>query len=171
VPKYDADNEFAISLTGGIKNVLIDATDEEEVEQYFDKDFGMFNARLAYNRRVSHKSSFGAGFDITYDGTAKGQANLSAIRGDTLDVSTIDFWSLGVFGGYTLIVDRFEVPIQIGYYVLRKEIPGQTPDLYQRLGLNWYFFRNTYAGISIRFYDFGAADWIEWTVGHRWRWG
>jgi hypothetical protein len=171
VPKYDSDNRFILALAGGVKNVLYDATDEEEVKHYADKDFGMLNARLAYDRQISHKSAFGGGFDITYDGTVEGQVRVSELRGDTLDVSNIDYWSVGVFGGYTLIVDRFEVPIQLGYYVLRKEIPGQTPDLYQRLGLNWYFLKNTHVGIQIRFYDFGKADWIEWTLGQKWHWG
>jgi hypothetical protein len=41
----------------------------------------------------------------------------------------------------------------------------------RRLGLNWFFLKNTSAGISICFYDFGKADWIEYTIGQRWRWG
>ena len=72
--------------------------------------------------------------------------------------------------GYELVMHRASVPIQLGYYLLRTDIPGQLPALYQRLGIKYRIIGDFSAGIYIRFYDYGKADWIEWTLGKRWRW-
>ncbi len=55
----------------------------------------------------------------------------------------------------------------VGSYVWRGRTDDQVPKLYQRLGLRFLLTDHWFAGLGIRFFDFGKADFIEWTVGYR----
>ncbi len=60
--------------------------------------------------------------------------------------------------------------VHVGYYAWRGRDDDELPSLYQRLGTKFHITENFFAGMNIRFFSFGRADWIEWTVGYRFRW-
>ena len=112
----------------------------------------------------------GGGLDLSYDGTLSAVAYVNGVTDEPVELPFGDKIGLGVMGSFEWVIARMSVLLQPGYHVIRKEVKGQTPPLYQRAGVKYHIFPNTFAGIYIKAYNFSVADYIEWTIGHRIKW-
>ena len=79
-----------------------------------------------------------------------------------------DYLQLGVFISYEFVLNNFSIIVQPGYRVIRNEYEGMPPDFYQHLG-GKYHIHDLILGIAIRAVDFGTAEYIEWSIGYRFR--
>jgi len=110
------------------------------------------------------------GIDIGHQGATEAEVDASRPEEETPELDFLDHGFIGIFAGYEQVVHRWSLLVQVGYYVAREEFDGQTPDLYQRLSVKYYFLKNTFAGLGVKFYEFSRAENLEWAIGQRWRW-
>lgn len=170
IPEYKKDHEFYFSASLGSKQVTYDTTNTNLDSKYYDINYAMATVSFAYQRQIGHKVKFGGGLDINYDGTVDAQIDIIDGEIDQVIHPLSDKLGIGIVGTFEWVIARMSIIAQPGYHILRKEIEGQTPPMYQRLGVKYHFLPNTFAGIYIKAYNFSVADYIEWTVGHRIKW-
>jgi hypothetical protein len=77
---------------------------------------------------------------------------------------------LSVYPSYELVVNRLSIIVQPGFYVYRKKTTELTPAFYQRVGVKYHFYKNYYAGINLRAYQYHISDFIEWNIGRTIKW-
>jgi len=58
---------------------------------------------------------------------------------------------------YELVIDDISAMFGLGVY-LKGEAAGQLKKMYQRLGVKYHFLDHFFAGVNLRFFDFGKAD-------------
>jgi len=170
VPKYKAEWEWYASLAGGVKQIEVDTTNTGLSDKYLDENFGVCVISSAILRQISYKSKFGLGLDFIYDGSTNAQIDVSDGEPSPVNVPFTDKLSVGIYGSYELVMNKVSLAIHPGFYVLRKEIEGQSPVFYQRIGLKYNFWEGMFAGIFVRASNFSKAEFIEWTLGYSLRW-
>ncbi len=139
----------------------------EKPHETFGLNFLMANLHLGYNYEVNRRLKLGGGIDLVYDGT-NGQQE-AAISGtlDKRDVPFRDKIGLSVFIGGESAVDKLSIITTLGYMVAQNRFDSSTPAFEQRLGFKYHFYKNVFAGVNIRAYNFKAAKAIEFNVGMR----
>lgn len=170
VPPYEKNWELILTGSAGIRNMAVDLRADTLVGKYFDEDFLIFNITAAAARQLGHMPKVAAGIDVAYDESVKRLVDLA--DGERDDAPAVDFGdhlSLSGFAGYEHVAGRGSLLLQLGYTFLRKDVKGQVPKFYQRLGLKYHVFRNTFLGINVRFQEFSRANNLEFTLGQRWR--
>jgi hypothetical protein len=168
--------ELATTLAFGVRNLSLDLRDNPDYARYLTKNYAVANLMLTASRQFSYMSRYDLGLDLDYDETVPDVVALEALRAgeEAASVGFIDKLGLGVFAGYEHVVARANLIIQLGYSVLRKEVPdlngndARLPRFYQRLGLKYHVFDDVFLGLNVRFHDFSAADNLEFNVGYRW---
>lgn len=171
VPPYEKNWEIILTGSGGIRNIAADLRGDTLVGEYLNEDFLIVNITAAAARQLGHMPKVTAGLDFAYDESVDRLIDLADGERDgqpTADFS--DHLSLGLFAGYEHVAGRGSLVIQVGYMILRKDVEGQVPKSYQRLGLKYHVFRNTFLGINVRFQEFSRANNLEFTLGQRWQW-
>lgn len=170
IPKYDDDNEFFFAVSFGSKQIEYDTSRPGLDQRYYDVNYLMTTLSFVYHRQLNHSIKVGGGLDLSYDGTLSAVAYVNGVTNEPVELPFSDKIGLGVMGSFEWVIARMSVLLQPGYHVIRKEVKGQTPPLYQRAGVKYHIFPNTFAGIYIKAYNFSVADYIEWTIGHRIKW-
>ncbi len=167
---YPGNWELALSGAGGFKNVTVPTETPSLEDTDRRKDFATANVNATFYRQFYSKGKIATGLDVTYDGSAN--ARIDEVNGEVVESigDSTDKMALGWFGGYEHVIHRFNLFVHVGYYVWRGRDDDELPSLYQRIGLKYHITENFFAGMNIRFIDFGKADWIEWTAGYRLRW-
>ncbi len=183
IPKYSGKWEYIALIAGSSKQLGFEVVDNFDTT-YVAETYGIITLSTGVNRQISYKVKFGAGLDLSYDGSYnsyisyennKTTARLNAGNGNKLAV--------GAYGSFELVVNKLSVIIQPGWYIYREEwkvpeepsegisIPRRKPGgSYQRIGLKYHIFNNVFAGINVRAYNFSIADYIEWNIGYRVQW-
>lgn len=173
IPVYKREWEWVILLAPSWKQLAFAYT----IEGNPDTMAAVFNYPIvslssSFNRQISHKVKFGAGFDITYN-----QAYGSDIYLDGNNVpvkapfNTADKMLIGVFPSFELVLNQFSFVAQPGFYVYQKNFEGvDVPTTYQRVGIKYHFYDHFILGVNIRAYNFSKADFIEWLIGYRIKW-
>ena len=117
-------------------------------------DYGAYTLAFYATKPVTEKSRFSAGFDAFYQ-----LANLAMAEKDTsiFDPSNkLNNVQLGVRLGYELVVGKFALPYEMGYYVFNK-----TPDIgdfYHRLGLRYYVNKHFIVNYCLKSHWFVANN-------------
>lgn len=168
LPPFESRWEVLVAGGGGINNINFDTENPDVIEKYKNVDFLVLNLQMGLNRQVGHMSKLGGGLDVTYDESIGAQ--IDVVDGEVNDVSTStsDKLALGLWGGYEQVIDRGSILLQLGYQVARKDFEGSLPRFYQRLGVKFHVFRNTFVGVNVRFHEFSKADYLEFNIGQRW---
>ena len=174
IPKYQDDNELILTFMGGSRNVVVNIPNDEIWNEYVGDNFAVLDLSVGYHRQTGWRSKWGGGVELLYDESMT--AAIDAEDGSVSDVSSSfgDKLGLGFFGGYEQVLHRAGLVVQLGYTVLRKDIEDN-PDVsqgarfYQRLGLKYHIWTNTFVGLNVHFHDFSRADYLEFNVGHRWK--
>lgn len=170
IPEYQKESEFYVFLAMSSKQVSLDTTNTGLKDKYYDVNYAMATVSVGRQWQISHKVKFGAGADLNYDGTMDAQYDIQDGEVNQITHSFGEKLGVGVFASFEWVIGRLSVIAQPGYHVLRKEFEGQTPASYQRAGIKYHLWDDIFAGVNIRAYDFGVADYIEWTLGYRMKW-
>ncbi|GJM63622.1 acyloxyacyl hydrolase [Persicobacter diffluens] len=166
--------EVNVGLNFSSKQIDFSTTSDGEPVDPDDKfaniDYLAINLTANWMKRVTQKSKFGVGLDLTYDESINAQVEYNS-EGElekAPEASNADKFSLGGYVGYELVLDRLSLLMNAGAYILRKDdYPGVKPVMYQRIGLKYRFYDNIFAGVYVRAYHFSVADYLEWQIGYR----
>ncbi|TLX74688.1 acyloxyacyl hydrolase [Labilibacter sediminis] len=173
IEKYEQNAELAMHIGLGARQLKYDTTKYEGLkDQYQDIAYPLVNISAAYLKQISWKNKFGAGVDISYDGSRNAEIRVKedGTAEKTKEGSLSDKITLGVYGTYEFTIDRLSISSYLGAFVFRKEVPNQLPRLYQKFGFKYHFKNDMYSGILVRAHDFSVADFIEWNIGYRLKW-
>jgi lipid A 3-O-deacylase PagL len=170
IPKYSKEYEWLIRVFGGAKNITFDSTSVDIIEKYEGVSFPVFGISSTLNKQITHKSKFGIGMSISYDGSVSTQIAVDNNELEVIHTSIGEKIQLSIYPSYELVINRFSVIVQPAFYIYRTEFKNQTPAFYQRIGFKYHFTHNLFAGITLRSYSFSAADFIEWNIGYRVKW-
>lgn len=170
IPVYEKENEWLISVFGGIKNVIFEDATIDVIEKYEGLNFSVFGISTLFNKQVSYKSKLGIGMSVSYNGAQDAQVAVENNELDALDSPFSDKLQVSIYPSYELIVNKVSLILQPAFYLYRKNLKNNTPVFHQRIGLKYYFSDNFFAGITLRDYDFQTSDFIEWNVGYRIKW-
>lgn len=117
------------------------------------------------DKKFTRSSALQAGVDVFISPMYKNEIEYMAVAFPELDVdSDLNSTRIGLFAGYELFINRLSFEGQLGFYVL-DEYKANTA-LYQRLGLKYYFYKNVFAGASLKTH-FSKAEAMEFSVGVR----
>jgi len=169
VPDFRRKNEWLLSGFGGTKNVIFDTVNIDILEKYEGVFFPVFGLSAGYNRQISYKSKIGFGMTISYDGSVNAQVAIEENELDPVDSQFIDKVQLSIYPSYELVINSLSLVLQPAFYIYRKEFADQSPAFFQRIGLKYYLSDNLYMGVILRDYAFHVSDYIEWTIGYRFR--
>jgi hypothetical protein len=169
-PKFKPEDEFLISVFGGVKNVVYDSLNIDLAEKYEGIFFGVFGISATYNKQISFKSKIGLGMTFSYDGSL--DAQLAIEDGDLEQVNGPigNKLQVSIYPSYELVVNKLSLILQPAFYLYRKKLKNQSPTFHQRIGLKYHFTKNLFIGITLRDYAFHVSDYIEWNVGYRIKW-
>ncbi len=139
--------EFTIMYAGGIK---AKSQDENNVRYY--------NSTLSavVSKQTSIKRSFGLGIDAFKNDF------ITDFVDDTVQLSEFDKTSYAIIGSTDMIVNKFRMAVQLGFYVYRA-VDYSIP-FYERVAMRYYFLPNMFANVSIKAHAFKAQN-IEWGIG------
>lgn len=169
VPEFRRKNEWLLSGFGGTKNVIFDTVNIDVLEKYEGVFFPVFGLSAGYNRQISYKSNIGFGITVSYDGSVNAQVAIEENELDPVDSPFIDKVQLSIYPSYELVINKLSITLQPAFYIYRKEFANQSPAFFQRIGIKYYLSDNLYMGVILRDYAFHVSDYIEWTIGYRFR--
>lgn len=146
--KKTLDLDVALSL--GIK----------DMSQQFGKSFMVYAFYANLFKRVSWKSKFGGGVDLTYDASDK---YIYEWEGQEYD-SDLQFLKPGINLAYQLLMGNLSFVVNFGVYLSAKEM--SEGNLYQRLTLRYLFTDNLFANIALST-NWGKAEYIGFGIGYQ----
>jgi hypothetical protein len=171
VAGYLKEWEWIALIAPSMRQVAFEYVDEvgDTIATAFD--YGILSFSTSINRQISHKVKFGAGADISYN-TAYG-ADTVMVNGipEKAPYTSGEKILIGVYPSFELVMGKFSILAQPGFYVYQTEIDGYlSPSTYQRVGMKYHFWDHLVVGINIRAINFSVADFIEWNIGYRIKW-
>jgi len=125
-----------------------------------------YHIGLYADKRIGRKSALQLGTDVFFSRYLRDYIKYAVVakpNGQIVDPN-VDYKRIGVFVGHELFINKLSVETQVGYYVYKPfdyEI-----DLYQRVGLKYYTYKNCFTGIGLKTHG-GRAEAIELTLGIR----
>lgn len=125
-----------------------------------------YHIGLAVDKRLGRKSALQLGTDVFFSLYLKEYIRYMSVAYPDrpyLDPNT-DYKRIGIFLGHELFINRLSVETQLGVYVYKPY--DYESDLYQRLGMKYYFTKNLFAGIALKTHG-GRAEAIEAGIGAR----
>ncbi|MDA3906244.1 MAG: acyloxyacyl hydrolase [Bacteroidales bacterium] len=170
IPIYKKENEWLISVFGGVKNVIFDSVNIGIIEKYEGVNFPVFGVSTTFNRQIGYKSKIGIGMSFSYNGTVNAQVAVDDNELEAVEGPFGDKLQVSIYPSYELVIDKFSLILQPAFYIYRKTLKNQSPVFHQRIGVKYHFSNNFFAGITLRDYKFHVSDFIEWNVGYRIKW-
>lgn len=127
-----------------------------------------YHIGLYTDKRIGRKSALQLGTDIFFSRYLQDYIKFVTVafpkdHKSFTDPNT-DYKRIGLFAGHELFINTLSIETQIGYYIYKPfdyEI-----DIYQRLGLKYYIYKNLFSGISLKTHG-GRAEALEFTIGVR----
>lgn len=133
----------------------------KDMTQSVGKRFMVYASHIDIMKRVSYKSKFGIGIDLTADLSDK-----YFLDSDNTQENSYSYIKTGISGGYELLISRMSILINIGFYVggkIRKH-----GDAYQRFTLKYRINDNFTTNLALNTHA-GTADFIGIGLGYRLR--
>lgn len=171
IPKYKKEWEYIALIAPSMRQVAFEYIDDNGDTLAKAFDYGIVSFSTSFNRQISHKVKFGAGFDISYN-TAYG-AQMKLVDGipEKAPYDPADKILVGVFPSFELVLGKMALIAQPGFYIYQQDVSGfETPTTYQRIGVKYHFWDHLVLGLNLRAFNFSKADFIEWFVGYRIKW-
>jgi len=170
IPEYANENEWLVTIFGGLKNMVFDSANIDIKEKYEGAYFPVIGFTTAINRQISYKSKVGFGFALAYNSSLNAQVAIENNDLEAVAGPAGEKLQLSVFPSYELIINKLSIIIQPSFYVYRKKIENQSPVFHQRIGLKYHFTNRFFAGLTLVDYKFHVSDYIEWNLGYRIKW-
>jgi len=133
----------------------------KDMSQELGKRFMVYAAYANIMKRVSYKSKFGLGIDVTADLSDKYTLDL---RTDSLEYFTGSYVKTGISAAYELMISRVSILFNLGLYISGKE--RSRGDSYQRLSFKYLINKNLFANVVLNS-NAGKADYIGIGAGYR----
>jgi hypothetical protein len=136
----------------------------KDMSQEIGERFMVYASFFNIMKRVSYKSKFGLGFDITAD--LSDEYFLTNNLSNTDSNNKLSFVKTGISGAYELVISRTSFLFNLGLYIggkIRKH-----GDAYQRLTLKYLINKNLTANLALSTHA-GTADYIGIGLGYRLR--
>ena len=163
VPK----NEFVGDIKLSTKQVKFDTSITQISTQYLGINYNVFGISLGYLRHFHKKWKYGVGADFAYDESTTAQLDVVDGVYNPVETSASLHWNTSLYVTGQMVVGKTSFFADLGYYIIRHKIEGQTPDMYQRFGVRWNVYKGIQLGGALRAYNFGIADYIEWSIGYK----
>ena len=191
IPKFIKKWEWIILGAISVKQLAFLRTSDENDSSYLTETYKIVTMSTGINRQISHKVKFGFGMDFSYDDSYNSYVKYDSSGSfKKTDAGTGNKFTIGLHCSFELVISRLSLIIQPGWYVYRDKwdvpespvLPSEqhpvgiaipkrrSGNSYQRIGLKYHIFKNIFAGINVRAYDFSIADYIEWNIGYRIKW-
>ncbi|HKJ43639.1 MAG TPA: acyloxyacyl hydrolase [Sunxiuqinia sp.] len=167
VPPFHDHFEWLISFYSGMENVLYTGPDTAADPMMRGVNFPIFGMNNTINRQLDYKSKIGVGVTVGYNGSQSTTVVEEDGNLDELDVPFPRHITVSIYPSYELVVNRFSLVIQPGFYLYRKKTTDMTPEFYQRIGVKYHFMKDYFFGVNLRANKFYKSEFIEWTIGHR----
>lgn len=117
------------------------------------------------DKRITRSSAFQAGVDLFISPMYENEIKYMSVAFPELEIDPdLNPIRIGLFAGYELFINKLSFEGQLGVYLL-DEYQANTA-LYQRLGLKYYFYKNLFAGTSLKTH-FSKAEAMEFSLGIR----
>jgi len=164
---FEKKNEYFIDLKYSTKQVKFDTNITGLSTEYLGISYDVYGLAAGYLRFPNERWKYGGGFDMNYDRSRSAQLDVVDGEYNTVTVDPKYYYTLSAFATGHMVVGKTSFFVDLGYYLYREEIPGQTPDWYQRFGAKHNIYKGIQVMAMLRAYDFGIADHIEWGVGYK----
>ena len=133
----------------------------------YGMNFLMTNLLLGYHYEASRRLKLGGGLDFIFDGT-HGQQELAMSQIPSKSAIPFeDKLRLAVFISGETAINRLSIVTTLGYIIAQTKFKEASPSFQQRLGFKYYFYKNVFAGVNVRAYQFRSADALEFNIGMR----
>ena len=142
--------EFNIGGAVGYKNMEQVYGDNYFITHFYENTFF----------RISRKSKFGFGFDVSYD---PAQIKMLEMNGDTV-TNKINIVRPGINAAYQLDLSKLGLILNLGYYLAGQE--KSNGPLYEKISFQYCFSKNFFVNVMLKVH-WGRADYIGWGIGYR----
>lgn len=127
--------------------------------------FPFYHIGFYADKRLNRKSALQLGTELFITKSIEEYIRYYSVAYPEENISTnTDYKRAGIFVGHELLINRFSLEAQIGYYVyepFKKDIP-----IYDRVGLKYYLTKNIFGGFTIKTHLF-LAEALEFGIGYR----
>jgi Lipid A 3-O-deacylase (PagL) len=131
----------------------------KEIQPPLGKKYSASTLSFFHDRRISYKSSFGAGIDLFYNSSLV--PLMERYQGEKPNFGrTVQ---IGIVGGYTMHFNDFELKMQQGFYV--KDNWKNDGSFYNRFGLRYFWNSHFYNQLTLKTH-FAKADFGELGLGY-----
>lgn len=122
--------------------------------------FQIFTQSLTLFKPLNNKSDIGAGLDFSWDESHKTLLSDEGIN----PPSGLGLAKYALAANYELKLDKLAFKVGLGTYVYAKEKAEGT--VYEKLALNYLFYKNLYCSIELKAHAAKAA-YIGWGIGYQ----
>lgn len=153
--KRTISNELSFLFSSGKRSVRGTTTPNEHMAS-------LFNVSVDYLIPTNNIFKYGFGLDFGLD-----ESRNLLIDGNDITHPSITkqlFSGASVIGQFRAY--RLGVQAGIGYEFFNDGKIYFTNQLYQRLGLRYYVYKDFFAGINIKARNFSVANYVEWNIGY-----
>ncbi len=144
--------DFSLAATAAFK----------DMGSEYGRTFMIYNFFGTAMKQVSYKSSFGLGFDFTYNESDFYFAKLDHVE----YTRNLQLWRLGFGPVYKLSMAKLSYNFGLGYYVKAVMAPTHT---YFKLGIQYQVTPMLFANLTLRTH-FGQADFVGIGIGYKIPW-
>jgi len=140
------------------RNTISLATGYKEVQPPMSKKYATFSMTFLKERRITFKSSVGAGIDLFYNSSL-----IKLMEREITLPKKSTALQAGLLLSYTMHFDRFELKMQNGFYVLDQW--KNDGFIYHRFGLRYRCTKHLFAQLTLKTH-FAKADFTEAGIGY-----
>lgn len=133
----------------------------KDMTQELGQRFMVYSVNSNIMKRVSYKSKFGLGIDLTADLSDKYVLNQNT---ENLETNTGSYVKTGISAVYELMISRVSILFNVGIYVSGKE--RRRGDSYQRLAIKYSINSTLFSNIILSS-NAGVADYVGIGLGYR----
>jgi len=127
--------------------------------------FPFYHIGFYADKRLNRKSTLQLGTELFLTKSIEEYIKYYSIAYPEQNISTdTDYKRVGVFVGHELMINRFSLEAQIGYYVYQPFKKDTV--IYDRVGLKYYLTKNIFGGFTIKTHLF-LAEALEFGIGYR----
>jgi len=131
----------------------------KDMEAILGESYQVFGFNANILKAISYKSSFGLGFDITYDASDAGILEKKQIHYDHKS----ELIKTGINIAYQIRLSKLAFVFNHGYYLSGKE--KSDGSVYQKVNLKYALTGQLFANMNLKVH-WGKADFIGWGLGY-----
>ncbi|MGC4040024.1 MAG: acyloxyacyl hydrolase [Flavobacterium sp.] len=127
--------------------------------------FPFYHIGFYADKRLNRKSALQLGTELFLTKSIEEYIRYYSVAypEDNLNPNT-DYKRVGVFVGHELLINRFSLEAQIGFYAYQPFKKDTV--IYDRVGLKYYITKNVFGGFTIKTHMF-LAEALEFGIGYR----